>query len=100
MDTAEVIIRLKFKLQQSIRDFNFQQSESSKIYNKIEIETYKTAIKALEKQVPKKPIIDGDYNPAECPCCGAELSEFVGDGVYKHWYSKKMCDCGQKIDWS
>lgn len=56
------------------------------------------AIEALEKQIPQKPIIR-EWSPAKCPCCRAELSESLGDGYYKHWTSKKVCDCGQKLDW-
>lgn len=57
------------------------------------------AIEALEKQIPKRPILES-WSPALCPSCSAELSELVGDGCDKHWYNKKICDCGQKLDWS
>lgn len=56
------------------------------------------AIKALEKQVPKKPIME-DWSPAKCPSCGAELSDDLGDGYYKHYYGLKVCDCGQQLKW-
>ena len=56
------------------------------------------AIQALRKQIPTKPIVKS-YSPALCPCCKTELSESVGDGYYKHLASKKVCDCGQKLDW-
>lgn len=59
----------------------------------------KHIVAALEKQVPKKPVIK-EWSPARCPTCGAELSEDMGDGYYKPWYSKKVCDCGQKLDWN
>lgn len=58
-------------------------------------EAYQTAIKALEKQIPKKPIkiIDdsGDtpFNSWECPVCGSDYLGDFGCG-----------DCGQAIDWS
>ena len=68
--------------------------ELGKLYDMKEV-----IIQALEKQVPKKPVIK-EWSPARCPTCGAELSEDMGDGYYKHWYSKKVCDCGQKLDWS
>ena len=60
------------------------------------------AITALEKQIPKKPVLVGlhIWSPAKCPSCGAELSESLGDGYYKHWNAKKVCDCGQKLDWN
>lgn len=60
--------------------------------------SYDLAIRALEKQKPKKPIIK-DWYPAYCPNCNAELSEIIGDGYYKHWTNFKFCDCGQRLDW-
>jgi len=56
------------------------------------------AIEALEKQIPKNPIIES-WNPALCPSCGEELSESIGDGYYKHWQGLKICECGQKLKW-
>jgi len=53
---------------------------------------------SINKQIPRKPIIES-WSPALCPSCDTELSESLGDGYYKHWYSKKVCDCGQKLDW-
>ena len=58
------------------------------------------AKKALEKQIPKKPILK-QWCPAICPCCGRSLSENLGDGYYEHNTHKDLCDkCGQKLDWS
>ena len=79
------------------------------------------AIQALEKQIPKKPILKHDVSvmhinrgeqPHEwkriesdnwhCPECDS----FVGERVYVHskvhdQRKKKYCeDCGQKLDWS
>ena len=55
------------------------------------------AIEALEKQIPKKPIIWDErthYAPDEwgyeCPCCGNRDID----------YSEHHCECGQAIDWS
>lgn len=48
---------------------------------------YKTAIDALEKQIPKKPI-EGNFFP-QCPICGETLR-----------INQSFCDgCGQKLDW-
>lgn len=62
------------------------------------LEARQEAIKALEKQIPKKPnniksILDfsGNYysSRGDCPCCGEGLNRFF---IY--------CDkCGQKLDW-
>lgn len=52
------------------------------------------AQKALEKQIPKKPLditteYDGDYG--RCPCCGMPVSDF---------HEMKRCgSCGQALDW-
>lgn len=62
----------------------------------------RTAIEALEKQLPKKPTYEGDgyapdgtfvYDTWECPNCG-ECYEVDYDD---YDYCPK---CGQKIDWS
>lgn len=45
---------------------------------------------ALEKQIPKKPDLDGGVY---CPCC---LHEFKS-----HYDETRYCpNCGQAIDWS
>ena len=59
----------------------------------IDAEPLRLAIKALEKQMPKKPVY-GTAN-IKCPNCGATL-------LY-YFYSFKIdyCDeCGQRLDWS
>lgn len=55
------------------------------------IEYFETAIEALEKQLPKKPIVTEDKQFALCPCCN-------GKGLLD---KQIYCDCcGQRIDWS
>ena len=51
-------------------------------------EALEAAIQALEKQIPKKPEMEGKQHYA-CQC-----ASYVG---YLHEYCH---DCGQKIDWS
>lgn len=55
---------------------------------------FDTAIEALEKQIPKKPINkENNYqrNVGLCPCC----KEIIDD-----WEDYKYCgECGQAIDW-
>lgn len=51
-------------------------------------ESIDIAIKALEKQIPKKPIDRCMYK--ECPTCGNVEIEFC----------KHCPDCGQQLDWS
>ena len=68
---------------------------------KADIEALKTALSALEKQIPKKPIRLPAahafyYEAGDCPTCGASVcrvSVYVSDG-------KNCPQCGQKIDWS
>lgn len=70
--------------------------ECSIFYQALEL-----AIKALEKQIPKKVIIP-KWSPAKCPTCGFELSEHVYDGYYKHLTHLRRCwndECGQKLLW-
>ena len=61
-------------------------------------EVFDMAIKALEKQIAKKPIIK-QWCPAKCPTCKQTLSESKGDGYWKHYTSLSICDCGQRLDW-
>lgn len=65
-------------------------------------ESIDMAIKALEKQIPKKPTYDGDgYAPDGtfvwdewiCPCCGTRYEVDYDE----HDFCQ---NCGQKIDWS
>ena len=60
------------------------------------------AMKALDKQTPKKPdyIADGYadgllcYDYAKCPICGHDFEYGIND-----WGSEYCSDCGQKLDW-
>lgn len=58
------------------------------------------AIKTLEKQIPKKPIIDIGYdtegnvwNDWQCPCC--RKSYLLDEEEYNYCF-----ECGQSIDWT
>lgn len=89
------------KVRETIEDFKnlaelLQNKESPAV------EHCNIAIEALEKQLPKKVIIE-DWCPSYCPSCGYELSEDLGDGFHRHPTFVKRCpnpDCGQKLDWS
>ena len=63
-----------------------------------EVEDYKQAleigVKALEKQIPRKPITHSNTNIADCPCCGATVR-----GI-KNPFGDWCSNCGQKLDWS
>lgn len=81
------------------------QAIPEKIWNqmdKSEEEAIKIAVEALEKQIPKKVQIKR-WTPARCPSCGMELSEYCGDGYYRHPTFIEVCpnvECCQRLDWS
>lgn len=58
------------------------------------------AIDALEKQMPKKPIINwNDFKGLPdyfCPVCHSVVADFIGRNFVKEHH----CICGQAIDWS
>ena len=63
-------------------------------------ESIDMAIKALEKQIPKKPIVEyKDTNDCiteiewKCPICGTNYIELAPCGEWCNY-------CGQKLDWS
>ena len=63
-----------------------------------EVEDYKQAlelgVKALEKQIAKKPITHSNTNRAVCSYCGATVR-----GI-KNPFGDWCSNCGQKLDWS
>lgn len=60
---------------------------------------FKTAIKALEKQIPKKPINEECYYI--CPCCRGELGVSDDDiFIYKLSMPKYCSNCGCALDWT
>lgn len=56
-------------------------------------EALELAVKALEKQIPKKPIIYPGTNRADCPIC-IKTVRGIGKPFGKH-----CAGCGQKLDW-
>lgn len=78
------------------------QAIPEKIWNqmdKVEEQAISMAIEALEKQIPKKPLIwENKYYDSpvpnddwgyECPCCGNRDID----------YPEHHCTCGQALDW-
>lgn len=56
----------------------------------------KLAIKALEKQIPKKPYdVDTERKTFDCPECLSKL--YADEDVRNCGY---CCVCGQALDWS
>ena len=77
---------------------NITNNANNIIKTKDFIEFVNMAIKALEKQIPKKPIpsygINNTINSYKCPTCD---NNYLGGGEYRY----DCCeDCGQKLDWS
>ena len=62
------------------------------------IEAIQIAIQALEKQIPKKPILANNMMTKDkflmCPCCEFRFPDSLV-------FLKTRCwNCGQKLDWS
>lgn len=76
-------------------DFVGNENVWLKEHKKI-INAHKIAIKAIEKQIVKKPIEDGYYDePAVCPNCGGNIINMAdNDYHFQHCHY-----CGQAIDW-
>lgn len=61
-------------------------------------EAFQIAINALEKQIPKKPMISYDKRVKE-NWCSCSVCAF-GFGWERTIHFKYCPDCGQKLDWS
>ena len=68
------------------------------------LEGIDVAIKALEKQIPKKPDYEADgydengnliVDYAKCPVCGHDFEYGIND-----WECDYCSDCGQRLAWS
>lgn len=82
-----------------VRD-NFVQDLAENAYlNMCSMEEMKIAIEALEKQIPKKPILDIIYPSGiksyKCPVC--KKGCLVRTDLY---YPKYCSNCGQELNWS
>ena len=98
MTEQEAIVDLKGenKILSQYAESEFQKEIFAK-----KIERNNIAIKALEKQIPKKPNFEGDgysngqlvYDTWICPYC---------EKKYEIEYEEYICcpNCGQRIDWS
>ena len=60
------------------------------------LEAFYMAIKALEKQIPKKVILN-EYGCPYCASCGNVATTDTGDSFLDYWLT--YCNkCGQKLD--
>lgn len=84
----------KIQLEELIQDRkSFICGGDDEIYKK-DIEALQTAMQALEKQIPKKPIEKSPW-VYHCPNCDSKKVEEVF--IERFRYCR---DCGQALDWS
>lgn len=84
-NNKDAIEYLTVFLQEHQNIMNFADNEGAKLYHGIRINAFKTALEALEKQVPVKPVLESNY---ECGKCRKVLKE-----------ARNYCpNCGQKLD--
>ena len=84
--------------QEAIERLNFRKM--LRMHGEDMNEEFDIAIKALEKQIPKK-VVENRWIYTRCDC-GHEFSIHHGDGYYSIPYKQKTnyChNCGQKLDW-
>ena len=85
---------------EAIKEVRFNMSKiglSDKAAKRV-VEARNVAIKALEKQIPKKPIFANNMMTKDkflmCPCCEFRFPDSLV-------FLKTRCwNCGQKLDWS
>lgn len=96
MTEKEAIETLQEKSLERCEAFGFDCGNCDKCEVTI---AYDMAIKALEKQIPKKPISEERYYI--CPCCRGDLGVSDDDIFVYELPTPKYCgDCGQALDWS
>ena len=99
MTEQEAIEKMKnMRLYMQITDENSEHKFPEDYYKANEM-----AIQALEKQIPKKPIMKQYFEDLEdeylcCPTCGEILTDRI-PADNKTFYFHCM-NCGQKFDWS
>ena len=69
--------------------------ESISYVTDIDAEPLRLAIKALEKQIPKKPVNYNSVPHSRCPICNNSVK------VYEDAHEYHYClYCGQRLDWN
>lgn len=103
MDEKKVKEVIEF-LQRKIRTLDAQK-EYDEYCNPVHNETldlaiglYETAIKALEKQLPKK--VENWNGQASCPRCKRLFGNMEDVKMFRDWDSDCCNHCGQRLDWS
>lgn len=72
------------------------QSKPHQEKAKNQIELMNVTIEALEKQIPKKVIVEDDGDSLLCPSCGLELMGSITDPDHDPHY---CFECGQALKW-
>ena len=85
------------KIQEAIENLKYLISDDCTDNQMDFVEEIETAINALEKQIPKKPIATDEQHIRYsmnyiCPLCG---KHFSGTGIASYCYH-----CGQALDWN
>ena len=99
MTSSEAIEKMKnMRLFMQITDENSEHKFPEDYYKASEM-----AIQALEKQIPKKPIMKQYFEDLEdeylcCPTCGEILTDRIP--ADNHTFYFHCMNCGQKFDWS
>ena len=103
MDEKKVKEAIEF-LQRKIRTLDAQK-EYDEYCNPVHTETldlaiglYETAIKALEKQLPKK--VENWNGQASCPGCKKLFGNMADIKMLRYWDFDCCNHCGQRLDWS
>lgn len=88
---------------EAIGAMQFDLKIGGEIHSQVLRDAVDVAIQALEKQIPKKPIMKQYFEDLEeeylcCPTCGEILTDRI-PADNKTFYFHCM-NCGQKFDWS
>lgn len=88
---------------EAVEAMQFDLKIGGEIHSQVLRDAVDVAIQALEKQIPKKPIMKQCFEDLEeeylcCPTCGEILTDRI-PADNKTFYFHCM-NCGQKLDWS
>lgn len=103
MDEKKVKEAIEF-LQRKIRTLDAQKKYDeycNPVHNEtldLAIGLYETAIKALEKQLPKK--VENWNGQASCPGCKKLFGNMADIKMLRYWDFDCCNHCGQRLDWS
>ena len=98
MDEKEVreaieLMEIQITIRQKIPEYLGLKEKTDK-----QIGERRTAIEALEKQLPKK--VENWNGQASCPGCKKLFGNMADIKMLRYWDFDYCNHCGQKIDWS